>query len=682
MDVIKAYTVAAALACAVLAALASLARVQPVWLEGLLFDGAVAARATWSPPARTPEGVAVVAVDRRSLDAPELVDTPRALFGPVWARLISALAAADARVVAFDLLLPYSGNRISPGYDQPFLEALNEAGSRVVLARSAEIVPNRAYLAALRFDPRAMGLIEMIPDADGVHRAVRTRFAVDGGGVLPSLVGEALSRAGIDAVPAEVMLAPAYHPERLPTYALIDVLRCAAADPQVLRDAFRGRMVFVGTTLPEEDRKASSARFIGAPRDAAGARSDCGLRRLPASAPESSTVPGVHLHAVAAQIASADAVIRPIDPAWMAAVAAAAALIGAAAGFLLWPAVAVGVAVLLSAALWGAEVVALGAGAWLSAANPILAVFGALVVAYVARFLFEDRRRRRIQRAFGHYLAPAVVQRLAESAQDPELGGSTRDVTIMFADLSGFTALSERLPADALMEATNAYLKLIADTVDATGGYVDKFIGDAVMAIWGAPADDPDHAVNAVAAALSITDRVRDEKARAEAAGRPTFDIKIGINSGAAVVGNVGSERRHNYTAVGEAVNVAARFESLPGVYGCRIVIASGTADRVRDRFLLRELDSVAVKGKVEPIVAYEPLAPRDGAPAAAEGLASAYEETLRLYRTGRFAEAAERWSAAASDDGPSRVMAERARAYATDPPGAGWDGIWRMATK
>ena len=211
--------------------------------------------------------------------------------------------------------------------------------------------------------------------------------------------------------------------------------------------------------------------------------------------------------------------------------------------------------------------------------------------------------------------------------------------------------------------------------MDESGGYVDKFIGDAVMAIWNAPADALDHPAQGVAAALDIARRIEAARRAALARGEHAFDIKIGINTGLAVVGNVGSDKRFNYTAIGEAVNIAARLEGLPGVYGCRVVIGPETAARIEGHFRLREIDTVAVKGKTAPLRIYEPA--EDDLPQFAP-----YAEALKCYRDRQFGAAAALWEALADCDGPSAVMAARARRYAEDPPSEDWDGVFVMAEK
>jgi adenylate cyclase len=671
------YVWATVLVATLLAAAFPHAASSPSWLEGLLFDLARAARAHVAGAPSTPPTVLVVAVDRESLDAPELIDYPRTLFGPVWARVIDALVDAGASVIAFDLILAYTGNRFQPGYDRPLLQALGRHGGQLVLGRSATTLPAANYLAALGYDSGALGLVEAAPDADGIHRRLQAWFEPPDGPPENGLVGAVADRAGLPVPERMVIAAGPYHPERLPRLPLIEVLRCADDDPGALARAVAGRIVLIGSTMPEEDRKRTSGRFI----PAQGER-DTGLPCLPRTGrpgETDDTIPGVYLHAAALQAIHEGSTVRPA-PQWVVAVlTGVAAALGALAGLFLPPVAAGVTAVLVGAGLFAGQAAAIDLGVWLLIGHALIALILAGVAAYLVRFTVEERGRRRIQRAFGRYLAPALVDRLAEGGGDVALGGKHSEVTIMFADLSGFTALSGQIGPQALVERTNAYLKLIADRVDASGGYVDKFIGDAVMAIWGAPAEDPDHAAHAVQAALEMAAEIAAKRAAAEARGEPAFDVKIGINSGAAVVGNVGSERRYNYTAVGEAVNIASRLEPLPGVYRCRVVVGPATESLLRGRFLFREIDAVSVKGKAEPLRIFEPLgAPGD---AQAQALAAAYEAALADYRAGRFDAASAAWGRlAAAGDGPASVMAARAAAYSRTPPPGDWGGVFAVA--
>lgn len=257
----------------------------------------------------------------------------------------------------------------------------------------------------------------------------------------------------------------------------------------------------------------------------------------------------------------------------------------------------------------------------------------------------------------------------------------------MFADLSGFTALSGRIDAHALVEVTNRYLAAIVEAVESTGGYVDKFIGDAVMAVWGAPVGAAGHAEAAARATLRAVVAVH-RLARTDApGGQPSFSVKIGLNSGDAVVGNVGTQRRYNYTAVGETVNVASRLESLPGEYGCAAVVSGATAAQIGGAFVLCELDAVRVKGRQTPVTVHELLREAADATPEVHAYVAGYGEALDAYRKGRFDEAEARWRAlshpllAPGAPGPAAVMAGRAARLHTEPPEE-WDGVWTRTTK
>ena len=686
-------------ACGLVSAMAAIAGGGNTAADGFLFDLTLKARALSVAGAGAAEQspIAVVVLDRRSLDAPELENLPRVLFAPHWASILDAVFSAGARAVGFDIIFTWSANRFKAGYDRPFIAALARHKESVVLARSAGAPVARPFYYALGAgaDAGAVGFVELAPDADGVFRRVTARVSSEGNGPSLGLAAAVLERAGGPSMPEAVLLAPRRHLEAIPAYSLIDVVRCAEAGAETLRRAFAGKIILVGTALPEEDRMTTSDRFLareGRPLPAADARrSGCALSPLGPSDPNSSTVPGVFVHAAAVAAVAGGEMTKTLPSIGAALIAGIAGVFGAWVGLSLTPWFAAGAVVAAEIALVAVGTALIALGFWLPLAAPAGGAAGSVFVAYVARYLAEDRRRRRVQNAFSHYLAPEIVDRLAEAGAELKLGGESRDISVMFADLSGFTALSARVPPAELMEVTNRYLGYIVEAVEATGGYVDKFIGDAVMAMWGAPVDDAEHAVDAVRAARAAVERITVESAAAKARGEIGFSVKIGINSASAAVGNVGAEKRYNYTAVGEVVNIASRLESLPGDYECHIVVGEGTAERLGEAFLLCELDRIKVKGKDESVAIFEPIAETEKATESQLEYVRRYEEALALYRAGDFAGAHERWLAAAYpwaadsqafSGGPPRVMAARAQEYAAGPPPEPWDGVWVKETK
>ena len=643
--------------------------------DGLLYDLSLAVRAS----DQDEEPIIVVALDRRSLQAEELSDLPRALFARHWAQLVQALAEAEAAAIGFDILFAWSAAALLPEDERAFLATLAANRDRVVLGRSAAWAPARPFFFAsgAGSDPNALGFLELNPDRDGIFRRVPATLATDDGD-FAGLAAAMAAKAGLPAMTAAQLLAPRRALSAIPTVSLIDVLRCAEQDPAGLKSVFSGRLVVVGSVLPDEDRKRTLDRFFPAPPGQGTSGLACGLNRERVPR-QGGTLPGVLLHAEALGEHALGRHVTQIGAAWAAGITMSTAGLGAVAGLFLAPVVALLAAVIAVGLMFAASTALLGAEVWLPAALPMATGVVALVLAYVARYLIAERRRRQIQDAFGHYLAPAIVAELATSETPPKLGGELGEVSVMFADLSGFTAMSGKVGPEELMAATNVYLGVIAEAVEETGGYVDKFIGDAVMAVWGAPVADPSHAVSAVRAAQMAIARVDAMHAAAVARGETGFSVKIGVHSGPATMGNVGWARRFNYTAIGETVNIAARLESVPGDYTCRLVVGETTAAAAADAFLFCELDWLRVKGKREPIAVYEPLAETE------QSYAAAYAKALGAYRAADFAAAHAQWSALTypgAGDGPPSIMAARAQHLIDEPPPEPWDAIWTKTTK
>jgi len=275
--------------------------------------------------------------------------------------------------------------------------------------------------------------------------------------------------------------------------------------------------------------------------------------------------------------------------------------------------------------------------------------------------------------AFGKYLPNDLVRILVAEGVEARPGGTNRDITVFFADIAGFTGLSERL-GDKIVPLLGAYLDLLSRTISEQEGTVDKFIGDAVMAFWGAPAENPQHALAACRAAIEI------ERALAAANivddhGHP-IQIRIGVNSGRALVGNIGSDNRLNYTAIGDTVNIASRLEGVNKIFGTTSLIGEATRRAAGDRIIVRELDRIAVYGRMEGIAIFELIGLAEDGPA--PEWIKLYETALGEYRARNFARAEQLFAKAAdlhADDAAAAVMIERCQRFAREAPPADWTG-------
>ena len=299
------------------------------------------------------------------------------------------------------------------------------------------------------------------------------------------------------------------------------------------------------------------------------------------------------------------------------------------------------------------------------------------------RVLIEEQEKRKVRGAFQQYVSPEVIRRVLS---DPELVQPRKsDITVLFSDVRGFTTISEALDAQDLARLLNGYLTEMTRIIFRHQGTLDKYIGDAVMATWGAPFTEPKHGERCCQAALSMLSRLVDLQEKWRADGLPAMEIGIGINTGIASVGNMGSSLRYGYTAMGDTVNLASRLEGLNKEYGTSILISESTrADVTNDQIVIREIDFIRVKGKNQPVTIFEILSE--------QAAANNGKELVELFGRGREAYKARDWSAAKAafeevlsrwpNDGPSRVFIDRCDEYLAGEPGADWDGVYVMTHK
>ncbi|MFN7173244.1 MAG: adenylate/guanylate cyclase domain-containing protein, partial [Thermaurantiacus tibetensis] len=330
-------------------------------------------------------------------------------------------------------------------------------------------------------------------------------------------------------------------------------------------------------------------------------------------------------------------------------------------------------------------------GLLLDPVGPVLAATGSYVAVTAASFWREERQRAYIRNAFDRYLSPELVERIAADPGRLELGGEDRDMTVMFLDVRGFSRLSERMGPREVIAFLVEFLTPMTDILLAHRATIDKYIGDAILAFWNAPLDDPDHAEHAARATLAMVARLAE--LNAEKAGGPgpwpgEVRIGIGLNTGTCCVGNIGSAQRLNYSLIGDTVNLASRIEGQTKAYGVTIAIGEETARRL-EGFALLELDRLRVVGRDRPETIFALLGPPEMAEQAAfRALAELHAAMLQCYRAQHWEEAAahlDRLAALAPAFGLEKLVAlyrARVERFAANPPGAGWDGVAEAESK
>jgi adenylate cyclase len=318
-------------------------------------------------------------------------------------------------------------------------------------------------------------------------------------------------------------------------------------------------------------------------------------------------------------------------------------------------------------------------GVWLPLTVPEFAVLTATALALGANYASEGHQKRFLKSAFRQYLSPEVVEQLIAHPERLKLGGERRTLSIFFSDLQGFTSISEGLEPEALTTLLNEYLSAMTDLIHEEGGTVDKYEGDAIIAFWNAPLDRPDHAACAVRAALRCQARLAELRpAFRERVGRDLL-MRIGLNTGPAVVGNMGSRTRFDYTMLGDAVNLAARLEGANKEFGTYTMMSEATRKALGDEFPARELAKLVVVGKKVPVTVYEPLAAAERGARAAE--LQDFDRGRTFFYAGRIADAAEIFATLADRDPAARAYLAKCRELAAGVP-AGWAGEWVMTSK
>jgi adenylate cyclase len=635
----------------------------------------------------------LVAIDDRSLA--ELRSKGRFFNWPrdLHAQVIDNLKAAGTRIIVWDVLFdaPAEG-------DQALAESIRKAGN-VVLAEAADAAtrlpptPEQGYRFGATIEQQpvfrqaaiAIGHVNQIPDTDGVIRAVPLTIGVAGQDMaaLP-LVAAAkfLRRPEVFEAPVQDGRLPfagrqipvdqegkmwisyladsseVTDPPTFPTISYVDAL-----NNNFSPDLVRSKLVFVGITATAfaDDHWTPVSR--------------------------SQKMDGVEIHANAFEtIMRPEQFIVPATPRTTVGLIFLAGVVPVLALMLLPPMAALAVGILAAVAyLMVAVSVVDRAATILDVPYPMLSMGLSFLAIFMYRVIFEQAQQRALKGALSQYLSPDVMEEVVRDPSAIKLGGEKREMTVLFSDLRGFTSLSETMEAERLVHILNLYLTRMSDIVFRHQGTIDKYMGDAVMAFWGAPKAQPDHARRACLAALEMLDELEKLNVDFERDGIPRLEMGIGLNTGPMAVGNMGSERRFDYTVMGDSVNLGSRLESLNKEYGTNIIVAETTLAQAGPDLRARFLDLVAVQGKKEPASVYELLSANGQVDQPGEAAIAAYDRGLERYKAGHFVVALSHFEEALrlnQRDSVSAVYIARCRELVDSPPPADWDGVYVMTHK
>jgi adenylate cyclase len=680
---------------------------------------------------RPPGDIAIVAFDEKSVHQ----------YGPLpWPAeemdsVVDAISARGARVIAFDFV--FSGERAghahaiqqSPASEEPFRQAMAASGN-VILGTFFDFAPEPNEFASspaltdlenhrLRqivylegaspssADPppipqaydvhtvasglvsaaRSYGHLNLIPDADGIIRWMP--LVVSFRNNLYSAFSIEVARAYSGAPPPQIRIARGRvdslslgdrlittdeHGEMLiryagphatfPTYSISDLL--AGTIPA---NALRGRIVLVGATA-------------------------AGIGDIWAT-PFDPLLPGVEIHANAIEnLLHGSFLVR--NWATRLLTVAIIAFIGLLT-FIVIPALprrglkelSSFAAMIFLAVILGHYFIFTRTGYSIGLLSPLFATATLLLGTLMVSYFSEERQRHNVENIFGKYLDSRVIEELVSQPERLRLGGERRDLTVLFCDIRNFTTLAEALPPETTVDMLNDFFTTMTNIIFAAGGMVDKFVGDQIMAVWGAPLARPDHAAAACEAALRMRDAFAQINAKfsetasalAVAAEKTPKLAKIncgfGINSGPMVVGNIGSARRLSYTVIGDNVNVASRLESLNKAYGTQLIIGPATYEAARDKFLFREIDRVRVRGRSQSHAIYELLG-RAGETTISTDWLRSFAGALAAFRRRDWPAASNLFTAALTlnpADSCAALYLSRIESLSTNPPPKNWDG-------
>lgn len=649
------------------------------FLESKTYDNRINVTGAFAQPS---QDIVFVGIDQSSLDE------GFACKGWSWpwpreayADIIEFMNLGNAQSVAFDVL--YTEPSIyGAADDETLVKAASDYGRAIFVMSSTENAGTTFPIERIRNSAGMIANVTSIKDSDGVIRRARIAFEYEGTrfptlGVAPALLDSDDVQGDIsrlyDTLPLDkngaVRLRYKGSIDRYAHYRAIDIIKSldavkAGTEPVIEPENFEGATVFFLFYAP-------------------------GLYDI-CSTPVSEMYPGAGCHITLLDNLLEDGFIREL-PSWL--VILYIALWTALSALIVYSSetaffqsrtaflMGCGTAGILLVSAIG--YILFAKGLYIPIVAPVFCFGAALWTGMLAAHSIEGKQKKFIQGAFSQYLSPSVIENLIANPQSLKLGGERRNLSIFFSDIQGFTTISESLEPEQLTELLNKYLTAMTDTILASGGTIDKYEGDAIIAFWNAPTDEPDHARRAVETSLLCQQKIEAMKDEFSAvAGRPLL-TRIGLNTGDVIVGNMGSSHRFDYTMLGDAVNLASRLEGINKQFGTYLMCSKETkekAERDGTQLKFRELSRVAVVGKSQAVTVYEPMMPE--VYEAKKQILTAFSGALDLFYKGDFAQAKAAFDTIAKQDAPAAKYSVKCAELLQSPPEGAWKGVWVATSK
>ncbi|MBI5179582.1 MAG: adenylate/guanylate cyclase domain-containing protein [Nitrospinae bacterium] len=555
------------------------------------------------PGKNTPvNDIAIIGIDDESL---KKADTPLILWVGFFAKAVDALREAGAKAVVFDIIPAISLDRFAPQLDQAFLKAMRDAkdaGMPVYLGFKTGEIGGQLPHPKFAFMASGLGFTNLYPDADGKMRRQNTWFEGQDGQVIPSLSmvaatayrgipleQEAICRqlgiCGEGMKPAPVLIDYRISQEKIAVHSIYNVL-IKAQNGDSLKEDFGGKLVFIG---PMSEKLPDNHRVPLNPRE-----------------PGNQYTPGLVIQAQTTATLLAGQKLTPLPNRQKVAITLVLAVVSLLLMFKVSP-LRSSLLVMILAGVVGAGVMAAFAGYAVLPLSPV--IYGLILPAGIARsylYVAEYKQMSVLKKYFGSYVSREVMKDILKNPEKVNFDGSLVEITIMFTDIRNFTTLSEKLQPPEVTRGLNTYLSAMTTCIVASGGYVNRYLGDGILALYGAPSPLPNNgAREAVRGGLDMLKRLEELNKEELFPGVKELKIGIGIHTGKAIVGNVGCFEKMDYTVVGDSANLASRIEGLTKQYGVAMLVSESTYALVKDVVEADYVDSVTVKGREHPTPVY-----------------------------------------------------------------------------